>query len=503
MASTMMLATTLACLLLSPLPQQPTAGRVVVELRSGESLTGQLRSRSAALVELEIEAGAVVGLAANQIRSIEAVAEPRRAAVATVAAGAALGPRSEWFLLHDATGLAVGWLRSGVLLRPDHSILCSEEYEFTAGPYRYQVTLLNRASADQQPLECYFRERISEASPAFALPAGTVGGGERLRDERIVRALLVGDELLVQSLDHRGRREQRLAWPKTATLPLLAALAQQQGRLVGAVPVFDPAAAMFVVREFAPGRVRTVLQAGTPQLVTEWGSAAALTEAAEVADAAAGRGERRWCNAAGYTVHRELAGPGLVAAPSSPDSAPFAVGAVQGGAALVAAGNHQLGLWRPNPTWQAGTALPDAVLLECPVHGATAHLQELAVVPAGVLAADVVPQWWQLLHASAPLGAPQRWSWRGQVATRWFARTGNDAGRCYQVDLLPAGRRWLLLVQDLPAAAFGELQADCEFLAAHVEAHPAALQPPVQGPLAEGPLPPPRGRFPGAAAPSR
>ncbi|MBL8723792.1 MAG: hypothetical protein JNK49_07080 [Planctomycetes bacterium] len=501
----MMLATAFVWLALSPSPQEPTAGRVVVELRSGESLTGHLRARSAALVELEIEAGAVVGLAAHQVRSIHAVAH---AAATTTAVPAGAGPcpppapRSEWFLLHDATGLAVGWLRSGVLQRADGSLDLSEEYEFVTGAFRYQVTLQSRATAALVPLECYFRERISEPSPAFALPAGTVGGGERLRQERIVRAMVVGDELLVQRLDERGRAERRLARPAAATLPLLAAYAQQQGRLLGVAPVFDPAGEQFVRHEFRAGRTRTVLQTGTPQPVTEW--VTALAEASAAA-ATAPLGDARWCNAAGYTVHRELAGPGLVAAPSGADSVPFAVGAAQTGAALVVAGNQQLGLWRPNPAWRTGAVSAAAVQLECPVHGATAQLQELgaAVLPRELPPETAVLAWWQLLHAGAPLGERQRWQWRGQPATRWFGSDPGAGGRRYQVDLLPAAGRWLLLVQEAPALAFDELAEDFAFVAAHVEGHPAALQPKAQGPLADGPLPPLRGRWPSAAAAPR
>lgn len=493
-----MLDVALAWLAAFPSPQDPPAGRVVVELRSGEELSGVLRARSPGFVELELQPGAVVGLAGNQVVAIRAVeaslVAPRMAVPFAVA------PRSEWFLLYDGGGLAVGWLRSSVQVQHDGSILCNEEYEFVDGARRYQMTLSSRAGPDLAPLECYCRERISEPSPVFALPVGTVGGGDRLRVERIVRAQVVGAELMVQRLDLKGRRESRLPWPAGATFPLLAALGQRAGGWCGIRRVFDAATEQFATLDLRPGRVRTVGCGELPVPITEW--VRSEVDPGTAADRG-GPKEVVWGDAAGRTVHRELAGPGLVAVPSAPDSAPLAVGSLRAAPALVAETGQRFGLWLPNPAWRPGPSATGSVGLECAAHGAWARLQELttAVAEPGVDAAtmaDAVQRWWTALHPDLQLGARQPWTFGGRPAVRWI--TDGHAATSAQVDLLPAGDRWLLLVQTAPSAAFDELARDFAFVAAHVEWHPAAMATPVQGPLAEGDAPPRIGRL---ATPSR
>ena len=153
----------LCCLLLSfacqdPAPAPAVAARPldVVELKNGDKLVGRVTAEIDGYVELQLEAGATVGLATSFIAAV------RRGVCPAPAAASAQAPRNEWFVLYDAAGAAVGWLSSAVTLRPDGGYTVSEEYEFQDGARRYRVTSLATADSTNAAVSTYFRERITE-----------------------------------------------------------------------------------------------------------------------------------------------------------------------------------------------------------------------------------------------------------------------------------------------------------------------------------------------------
>lgn len=457
-----------------PAPR-PAAGSLdVVELENGDELHGRVTVDVDGYVEVQLEAGAVVGLARAQVRAI------RRGAVAAPAAAAVVPSRNEWFVLHDAAGRAVGWLHSSVAPRRDGGFTVSEEYEFADGARRYQITTMAVADAAGQAASSYFRERISAPLLGTLPPAAVdvAGQAERVLEERIVEATCRGDRLQVMRLDRDGRRERELPWPHGATFPLLArALARTTGSAAGPATMFDPAGEELVVRGFDAGRRRTVVVDGAPLLVTELAETTPTGRNAE------------WLDASSRTVRRELAGPALVAVPSNADSARFAVGAATIPGAVAAEAGGGFGLWLPNPAWLAREGLPPGqVALSFPAHGASARLLRLDHLEPGTpldTAADAVAKWFALLQPELAWTGRNPVVVRDRAAVQLLAAGGRGAaaGRA-SVDVIPHHGHFLVLVCQAPAAAWDELAGDFEFLRRTVEFEPQSLAPTLQGPLA-------------------
>ncbi|MCU0867465.1 MAG: hypothetical protein MUC36_27085 [Planctomycetes bacterium] len=456
-------------------PAPTTPDLDVLELKNGDVLRGRITAEVDGYVELQLEAGAVVGMSTAQVAAI------RRGAGGAVAAAAALPQRSEWFVLHDATGSAVGWLSTAVRPHQDGSCTISEEYEFQSGRRRYQVTSLVTAAANRAPQSCYFRERITEpmlASLAAALDA-TSGQQERIVDERIVEARVSGERLQVQRLDRTGRRERDLAWPTGASFPLLArTFARQSGTGLDAVLMFDPACEDLVERSYDGGRRRQVVLDGVSMQVTE------------VAETGPSGRNSEWVDATQRTVRREIAGPALVAVPSNAASMKAAVGAVTIPGALVAAADGAFGLWVPNPAWTAlANEAPGQIALACQAHGASVALARLDHLEPGCTldaAIGAVGNWFALLHPELRVASRSETMLRDRAGIRLLAtgRRGGDNWRA-EVDVVPHRGGFLVLVCTAPQTAWDELAGDFTFLRRSVEFEPQALAPTLQGPLAE------------------
>jgi hypothetical protein len=461
----------------------------LVELRNGDTLEGRITVEVDGYVELQLDAGATVGF------SMAEVARIRRAAggAAPVTVGD-LPAHGEWFVLHDAAGAAVGWLSTSVTANQDGGFTIGEEYEFTAGRKRYQVTSMATASADRRARSCYFRERISE--PVLAtLSSGLLDGSsqDRTVDERIVEAQVVGRILQIQHLDRTGRRERELAWPEAASFPLLArTLARSASRPLGDTPVFDPAGEELVVRSYDGTRRRKVVHDGV------------TTTVQEVAEASTSGRNSEWLDGTFHTLRRELAGPSLVALPSAADSARLAVGAVQIPAAIVPEPSGAFGLWIPNPAWTRREDLPEGqVALLCSLHDASVALSRLDHLEPGAsldTAAEAVANWFALLHPELRLGAAIPLPVRDRQAIQRVAE-GRRGGVPFRatLDVIPQRERYLVLVCMAPVAAWDELAADFAFVRRSIELEAQSLAPRLQGPLAEKGKPTGRG----AAVPPR
>lgn len=460
----------------APAAPQSTPSLDVIELKNGDTLEGRITAEVDGYIELTLGEGATVGV------STATVARVRRGAGA-----AAPGPQvplpvhAEWFVLHDAAGACVGWLRTTVSATADGTYTIGEEYEFVAGRRRFQVTSLASAGGDRRPRTCYFRERQSE--PVLASLQLGVGDGsqqERVVDERIVEAKVEDGRLHVQHLDRHGRREREFAWPEGATFPLLARTqARLGGAPIDALPVFDPATEEMATRSYDGSRRRRVVHDGEPTFVQE------------VAEASAAGRNSEWLDAQFHTLRRELAGPSLVAVPSSADSMKLAVGATSIPGAIVAEAGGSFGLWLPNPAWAPREEQPAGqVALVCEAHGATVALSRLDHLEPGLSldsAADAVANWFTLLHPELRLGARQSITVRERTAARLLA-DGRRAGAGWRatVDVIPQRDRFVVLVCCAPAAAWDELAPDFAFLLRSIELEAQALAPRLQGPLAEG-----------------
>lgn len=461
-----------------PAAQSPAvapAGLDVVELNNGDRFEGRITAQVDGYVELQLEAGAVIGLSMAQVAAVRP-----GAGSAAPAVDAAMAPSDDWFVLHDARGQAVGWLHTSVSSAGDGGFTISEEYEFQDGQNRYQITSLCSADAAFAPRSCYFRERRSEPvlGMAAVLPHGN-GQADRIVDERIVEALCADDRLTVTRLDRSGRRERQFDLGSGVSFPLLArARARATGQAMAATTLFDPATEELVVRSFDGARLRRVTLGGEPIQVTELVERSPTSRNSE------------WLDASMRTVRRELAGPALVAMLSSADSVAFAVQGATIPSAIASEAGGAFGLWVPNPAWQVSEGLPAGqVALTCEAHGATVGLTLLRhLEPETPLdtAADAVANWFALLHSDLRIDGrvPTQLRDRAAVRLRASGRSGKTRVQA-TVDVIPHHGHFLVLVCRAPAAAWDELAADFEFLQRSVELEPQSLAPTLQGPVAE------------------
>ncbi len=464
----------LLCCCQDPSPQVPAPATLdVIELKNGDRLEGRITAQVDGYVELQLGAGAVIGVSMAQVAAVR-----RGAGAPESAAAAALAPADDWFVLHDARGDAVGWLHASVRNEGATGFTISEEYEFHDGQKRYQVTSLCSADAAWSPRSCYFRERISEPvlGVAAVLPTGQA---DRIADERIVEAVCDGDHLRVTRLDRSGRHERELEFGPGTSFPLLArAHARATGEAMATATLFDPATEELVVRSFDGARLRRVTMDGESMQVTE------LVECSPT-----GRNSE-WLDASMHTVRRELAGPALVAMPSNADSVRFAAQGATIPSAIAAEAGGTFGLWVPNPAWRVQQGLPAGqVALSCEAHAASVGLTQLDhLEPETPLdtAADAVANWFRLLQPDLVIDGRDSVTSRDHPIVRLRA-SGRDGAVEVRatVDVIPHHGHFLVLVCRAPAAAWEELAADFEFLQRSVELEPQSLAPKLQGPVAE------------------
>lgn len=465
-----------AAVLQDPAPQPPAARALdVIELKNGETLQGRILTEVDGFLELELAAGAAVGFPTAQIAAI------RRGAAVPPPVAMAVTPRNEWFVLHDATGAAVGWLASSVTRRDDGGFAVNEEYEFQHGVRRYQITSLAIADGNGAPASAYFRERISE--PVFAamqLPMADAGAmQERVLGERIVEAKVVGGALQVQRLDRTGRNERQLAWPADASFPLLArTLARAATTGPGAANLFDPATEEMVVRHYEGARRRSLVLDGKAVQVTE------------VAETTPNGRNAEWVDATAHTLRREIAGPALVAVPSSSSSCKLAVGTTTIGGAVVGEAGGRFGMWLPNPAWTAREGLPAGqIVFDAAPQHATLSLSRIDHLEPGTsldAAAEAVRNWFLLLQPGLAVVRRESGSVRERATVRWLLESPRvQAGQRALVEILPHQDHWLVLVCLAPIAAWDELVGDFEFARRSLELEPQSLSPKLQGPIAE------------------
>ncbi|HEX6811048.1 MAG TPA: hypothetical protein VF384_05430 [Planctomycetota bacterium] len=459
----------------APTAQSPAPRALdVITLKNGDQLEGRITAEVDGYVELTMGPGETVGISRSQVGSVQRGVGPLLAAV-----DAKVPASSEWFVLYDAHGSAVGWLHTAVQVGGDGGLTVSEEYEFVEGRRRYQITSMCTAAPGLVPISSYFRERISNPMlTSVILPAVADGQSDRIVEERIVEAKTSGDRLHVMRLDRAGRHERQLEWAPGATFPLLArTLARHRGVAVEAAKAFDPALEELVVCSFSEARQRLVTLGGTATKVTEIAETTATTR------------NSTWIDANLQTVRRELAGPSLVALQSSAESARFAVGGIRVASSVVGEQGGEFGLWVPNPAWQVQDGMPPGqVVLTCDAHSATISLTKLDHFEPDTsldAAADAVSRWFRLLHPGLRVDGRADIPIRDRKAVQLLAKgRSGKAGMRAEIDVIAHRGQFLALVCLAPAAAWDELAPDFEFLRRSIELSPQALSPTLQGPLA-------------------
>jgi hypothetical protein len=264
--------------------------------------------------------------------------------------------------------------------------------------------------------------------------------------------------------------------------------------------LFDPATEELVVRDFDPARLRHVTIDGASVQVTEL-----------IETSASGRNSE-WLDASMRTLRRELAGPALVAVPSSEGSVRRAQDWPSIPSAVVAESGGQFGLWVPNPAWRVADDMPEGQLsLTCDAHGASITLSRLDHLERDTpidTAADSVANWLRLLHADLRVEGSEPVVVRDRAGIRLLAsgRPGRNKMRA-TVDVIPHDGHFLVLVCRAPATAWEELAPDFDFLRRTVELERQSLAPELQGPIAEREKPklgtpaPARSRAASASAP--
>jgi hypothetical protein len=456
-----------------PLPADTSVKLDVLRLKNGDELVGHITSELDGYVEIEIEGGATIGVSRIQVREVlrNSVGAPVKAAV--------VRPDNAWFVLHDADGVSVGWLHSSITTAKDGTFTVNEEYEFVNGKRRYQIT--NQCIADEngRGLRCYYRERVSLPRLAGQMSGvDPMGSSDRIEDERIVEAVADGEQLLVTHLDARGRGERQLPWNDESTFPLLArTLARQAVTVVGPVTMFDPKNEQLVVSRVDGTGARQIMVDGARQRVGE----VAVTDATGTV-----RKNREWVDSNNKIVRREIAGPALVAIPSSAVSARSAVGVSRIQSAIVAEADGQFGLWIPNPAWIAVDPLPAGhLMLKSEAYEAEVRLSLLDHLPSDTVldtAADAVSNWFLLLYPNLQVDSRHSVELRGRRAIRLSATDSRNIDRA-MIDVIPFGTRFLVLICRAPKRAWDELAADFDFVRRTVELDSASLNPKRQGPL--------------------
>ncbi|MFK7742895.1 MAG: hypothetical protein AB8H80_21465 [Planctomycetota bacterium] len=453
-----------------------------VKLKNGDSLVGRITADLDGYVEMELEAGATIGVSRALVASVErnVVEAAKRAAV--------VRPQSQWFVLHDADGESVGWLHTSVTTSDNGSFAVNEEYEFHNGARRYQITSQCTADAAGHGQSCYYRERVSVPKHArhHSADDDNMASADRIEDERIVEATANGEVLAVQRLDGRGRTDRELPWSGDATFPLLArTLARQSADVVGPVRMFDPAHEQLVVRSFDGTGVRQMVLDGERRRVSV---VAEFGDRAGQGDGRPSLGNREWVDANLRTVRRELAGPSLVAVPSSASTARSSVGVHQIDSAIVAEVEGRFGLWIPNPAWQSVEPLPPGHLqLACAAHDAEVRLMLLEHMDAGTqlsTAADAIANWFVLMHPELKIDSRRPVQVRGRDALRLSASDRRNRQKA-TLDVLPFEDSFLVLVCRAERTAWQELAEDFAFVRRTIELDAAALTPERQGPLSE------------------
>src|SRR5262245_50214837 len=176
-------------------PAAPPPPAVVIELKTGGRIEGEVTFETADYLELRTGPGTTIGFERSKIAAIER----GETAPARSSEPAPLRPRDEWFVLHDAAGRMVGRLHSTLTFDADDRLRIGEEWEFRGDKSTTEVTLLEVVRPDLTPVSCFYHERVRRP------------GDGRVEKERLVRGAIDGDQLVVDKTT--SAHEERTMYP--------------------------------------------------------------------------------------------------------------------------------------------------------------------------------------------------------------------------------------------------------------------------------------------------
>lgn len=441
-------------------PQSTRRDQIV--LVGGEVLEGRIVLERGSYVEVEIQPGATVGFRLAQVaeirRGVGTESEPPRAVISS---------RDEWFTLHDGTGAAVGTLHATVLPGEGGGARLVEEWEFEQDGRTFQITAMEEVDPDFAPRSCYYRERCLQ-NASTGSPLDPMARSLFVRGERIVEAVVEGDELVVDRIAPEGRTKRRVTFSSPATFPLLARELQRSViRGTVEVPVFDPAVEDLRTMRYDVPRSRRVAVDGNSVTVDEM-----------VAGGTDGQNATWWDPARG-TLRREIAGPALVAVRVEQGSARDLVSTRTTPSPFVAEPLRRFGLWLPNPVWTAAEPREGAVALVAHSHDAAITLSQLPGLDATSsldAAALAVERWSRLQNPPLVVETRSSCTVRGEPALRLECRGGLvGAERRATVVVVSGQMGFVVLRCTAPAAVWEELAADFSAATARLELSSAAV----------------------------
>lgn len=457
--------------------QQPavTGGRPdSITLDIGTVLDGRIRQETADYVEIEIAPGTVVGFPKS--RTVRIVRG--EAAATAVPEDAAFAPLDAWSAVHDADGIAVGWLHETRTLDVDRGDLrYGEEWSFRDGDEVVELTVLEVDSRVGAPVSCFSHERVRSAD------------GARIVRERIVRARLSGRKLVVEtSSTSAGNDRRELDAPEGLRFPL-SLRHELRSRPAGRPTLethllYDPLTDELVRRDYDVGRTRDVEEDG--QLVR-----VRVLEAR----AAGNGGQTEWLDATSRPVRRELNGASLVAVPmlAAEARAATASGGRIATASVRADATERIALRLPNPAWRFdGDPVADRIVATAPLDDATFALMRLDQLDDEVLAPsalDAVLRWLRQLHPDLQVLE------RGSDAIRardaagarvgWSVASPGVPARPFEarVHVIRDDGGWFATCGAVPKERMHVVAADLDWLLRHVELERAGFAPELTGPL--------------------
>ncbi len=271
----------------APAPGGPDRIRLV----TGEELRGKIIGETDKLVRIRIGKGMVLGVEKKRTLQIIRTSSPapRKAGEGIPRL---LEPRDLHFLVLDRKGKVVGCRRMLVKEedRPDGSFvwLLEEKWFFNGQSGPTKVYRSERVSPLLAPLECFYREVWT-------------------RGDRVVKGVVKGEEIQVQTLSPAGRRKSCLPFMRGTRFPLLLReILRQKERTARqeiTSMVYDPMEDCFRRDVFVTGERRGPI-AGP---FGKWGTVFVLREKKD------GRWREEWLDAEGRTLYMEVNGLDLVA----------------------------------------------------------------------------------------------------------------------------------------------------------------------------------------------
>jgi hypothetical protein len=464
-----MLAAVLIALSLCQDPQVQRAPLVVLHLHGGGTVTGRIEQETAGYVEVRVDPTTTVGFERARIDRIERASdEPEPDAPMPFAR------REQWFVLHDGLGRVVGQVHSIVSPAPGGGARIDEEWDFAQGDRRTSITMLEECDAERRPVRAFHRERVQDPATPHLLV------------ERVLTATAGGDRLELERRTLQGDPERRALTPGGAyTFPLLALeQARQHGAPAERVRVFDLQSETFAWREFTLRLRRKVPHAG--------GTVAAR----ELRWRGSGAANHEWLDGTGRPLRREVNGACLVALPM-PEAQTKHLAETRPeifAPAFRAEAGMQFGLWLPNPAWEHAPDVPAGRLTaHAPAHRASvsvlaitqldgdAHVEEVA---------ETVLRQFTLTHEAVQVESRRVATWRGHdvldLELRFDVRDGERHMR-HRGLLRVLGRapHPLAICIAAPRDELFDLEPDLQRLLDGLEVDPPAVQPVLQGPLAD------------------